>query len=166
MEIPVGQPLHWVAVPIWSGSLEANAVRGRVFALTSAGATLVSDKEYTLPADGDWFELPIVPAPNCSRYRIELSVPKGLVGWYRSGDGSLAYRAWRYAEGNPVTTAASTGSNVMQTNSFAAESPFFWRALEFCRCQDKRHRYRAAAARTAWHGMVAGNSRADRATRK
>lgn len=125
VEIPVGEPLHCVAVPIWTGSLEANAVRGRVFALTVAGETLVSDKEYVLPADGDWFELPIVPAPNCSRYRLELLAPKGLVGWYRSRDGSLAYRAWRYAEGKPAATAASTSRTLMPTNSFAAESPFF-----------------------------------------
>ena len=117
-----------MAVPLWTGNLEANAVRGRVFAQAPSGETMVSDKEYALPADGDWFELPVVPAPHCSCYRIELSAPKGLVGWYRAADGSLAYAIWRYAEANPGTQSVATGNRSIaaaQTVAFAAESPFF-----------------------------------------
>ncbi len=128
IEIPAGQPLNFVAVPLWTGSLEANGLRGHVFALTEGGEKLVSDKEYALPADKDWFELPIVPEPNCSRYRIELSQPKGSVGWYRAADGSLPFRAWRYAESE--TKAAkiiSLGEKIALNKSFnfAADEPFF-----------------------------------------
>ncbi|MEO7676120.1 MAG: hypothetical protein ABIV39_05075, partial [Verrucomicrobiota bacterium] len=45
IEISAGQPLNFVAVPLWTGSLEANGLRGRVFALTAGGEKLVSDKE-------------------------------------------------------------------------------------------------------------------------
>ena len=50
------------------------------------------------------------------------------MGWYRAGDGSLAYRAWRYVESNSAPTTAvpcDRSRMVGPTNSFAAESPFF-----------------------------------------
>ncbi|MEO6184425.1 MAG: hypothetical protein ABIP71_15260, partial [Verrucomicrobiota bacterium] len=115
-----------VAVPLWTGSLEANGLRGRVFALTASGEKLVSDKEYALPADKDWFELPVVPEANCSRYRIELSQPKGSVGWHRAADGLLAFRAWRYAE-TGAAKQFQLGEKFALNKScdFAAGEPFF-----------------------------------------
>ena len=128
IEIPSGEPLHCVAVPLWTGSLEMNSLRGRVFAVTTHDEQLVSDKEYSLPADKDWLELPLVPAPDCTRYRIELSAPQGAVGWYLAADGSLAFQAWRYAE------AATSAARQIPTDEtflpgkplkFAADKPFF-----------------------------------------
>jgi hypothetical protein len=112
IKIPGGQPLNGVSVPLWTGNLEANALRGRVYALTAQGEQLVSEKEYDLPANGDWFELPVVPQPNCSRYRIELTQPKGSVGWYQSTNGELACRAWSYATQCDI---AQSAANVNQT---------------------------------------------------
>jgi hypothetical protein len=103
-------------------------VRGRVFAVTAAGEKLISDKQYTLPADRDWFELPVVPEPGCSHYRMELSQPTGVVGWYRAADGTLAYRAWSYAE--PTNTAAAVPAtdkkkSAAGTFPFTTREPFF-----------------------------------------
>ncbi len=126
IEIAAGQPLNFVAVPLWTGSLEANGLRGRVFALTASGEKLVSDKEYALPADKDWFELPVVTEANCSRYRIELSQPTGSVGWYRADDGSLAFRAWRYAEADAAKQFQHDEKVVPNKSfDFAADKPFF-----------------------------------------
>jgi hypothetical protein len=128
IEIPAGQPLNFIGVPLWTGSLAANGLRGRVFALTTGGEKLVSDKEYVLPADKDWFELPVVPEPNCARYRIELSQPKGSVGWYRADDGSLAYRAWRYVEADADAAKKFQGIETVAFNNpcpFTADGPFF-----------------------------------------
>ncbi len=110
IEIPASTPLNGVSVPLWTGNLEANALRGRVYAVTTQGEQLVSEKDYALPANGDWFELPVVPSPDCSRYRIELSQPKGSVGWYQTTNGELACRAWSYASHCDVAQAAVKGN--------------------------------------------------------
>jgi hypothetical protein len=133
--LPSELPLHWIAVPVWSGSLERSALRGRVFARTPGGEVLVSDKEYHFPADKDWFELPVVPVPNCRNYRIELSEPNGSVGWYRAPDGGLAYLAWRYSE--PANAPAAISTNATQlalsrhVEAFESAVPFFGLRLNF-----------------------------------
>jgi hypothetical protein len=119
--LPVGDPVQFVAVPIWTGELERNGLRGRMFAMTTAGERLVAEKDYVLPADKDWFELPVVPEPGCTRYRLELSQPAGRVGWYRAADGELAYRAWRYAATNTVAKLAGAQGDEL---TFDALEPF------------------------------------------
>ena len=124
IELPEGEPLNWIAVPLWTGGWERNGLRGRVIALTDHGEVVASEKSYPMPADRDWFELPLTPVPGCRRYRIELSAPIGAVGWYRSADGNLAYRAWRYetiANKVPVVTQSTSAQRV---NIFRAPQPF------------------------------------------
>ncbi len=128
IEIPAGVPLNGVSVPLWTGNLEANALRGRVYALTAQGEQLVSEKDYALPANRDWFELPVVPSPNCSRYRIELSQPKGSVGWYQTANGELACRAWNHASQCDVASVAANENKTVDLSKHEllvdASSPF------------------------------------------
>ncbi len=93
IDVPESSALCEVSIPLWTGSLETNSVRGRVFAVLDDGEQLVSDKEYYLPADGDWLELPLYWGGAGTKYRLELSEPTGVVGWYLAADGSLAFRA-------------------------------------------------------------------------
>jgi hypothetical protein len=129
IKIPDGQPLNGVSLPLWTGNLQANALRGRVYAQTPQGNRLVCEKEYVLPADGDWFELPVVPLPNCTRYRIELMQPRGSVGWYQSTNGELACRAWSYTSEPDAGRAAVNGNQPAELRQHElivdARSPFF-----------------------------------------
>ena len=121
IKIPRGEPVFGIAIPLWSGSVAANSVRGRVYAVTVAGEKLICEKNYTLPATGDWFEMPVVPEPDCASYRVELSQPTGVIGWQRAAAGALAYRAWSYAEPTG-TDAVKLGAG---ENTFSVREPFF-----------------------------------------
>ena len=156
--IPDGQPLCGIAVPLWSGSVAANAVRGRVYAVTIAGEKLVGDKQYTLPADRDWFELPVAPEPGCSRYRMELSQPTGVVGWYRALDGALAYHAWSYAEPTNKVAAARAIDEInplAERFTFNAPEPFFGLRLNFAATNTEiRCRLRRELPGTGWSPVI------------
>jgi hypothetical protein len=124
IELPEGEPLNWIAVPVWSGGWERNGLRGRIVAMTDHGEVVASEKSYPMPADQDWFELPLTPVPGCRRYRIELTAPTGAVGWYRSADGNLAYRAWRYATLASKIPVATQSTPAQSANIFRAPQPF------------------------------------------
>jgi hypothetical protein len=128
IELPAGEPLHWIGVPLWVGSLERNSVLGRVIALTTGGEIIASEKTYDMPADIDWFEMPVISVPGCQRYRIELSQPKGSVGWYQGANGEFAFRAWRYAARTNVMTdlgASEPEELNPREEIFDADAPFF-----------------------------------------
>lgn len=124
--IPSSTVLHWVAVPLWSRGWERNGLRGRVVALADSAEVVASEKDYPLPADGDWFELPLTPVPNCRRFRLELFNPVGQVGVYLDHEDRLAYRAWQYAVTpvRPVEWAVSSASGAAREIGFAAAAPF------------------------------------------
>ena len=153
IKIAAGEPVYGIAIPLWSGGVAANSVRGRVFAVTAAGEKLISEKQYTLPADGDWFELPIVPETGCTRYRVELSQPTGLVGWQHAVDGALAYRAWSYAEPtNGVAATIAAG-----TNSLNIREPFFGLRFNFpanTNNAEVRCRLRRELPGTGWSPVI------------
>ncbi|MCX6887747.1 MAG: hypothetical protein NTX27_22235 [Verrucomicrobia bacterium] len=115
LEIQPGQSLDWVALPVWAEGPQRNGLTGRVIALTDSGEFLASEKNYPLPADRDWFEMPLTPVPGCLRYRVELIDPVGKVGWYKGTNGFPALRAWRYA---------TTPGTVQSHTELIAQTPF------------------------------------------
>lgn len=126
IEIPSSATLHWLAVPLWTRGWERAALRGRIVALAESGEVVASEKDYPLPADGDWFELPLTPVPNCRRFRLELPNPAGQVGVYLDNEDQLAYRAWQYAVNpvQPLEQGARRESGGACEMVFAAAAPF------------------------------------------
>lgn len=123
IDLPGQQPLCEVSIPLWTGSLEVNSVRGKVFAILDDHEQLISDKQYYLPADGDWLELPLYWLGASTRYRLELSEPAGAVGWYLASDGSLAFRAAAHVPDESCSTRVSPNRREPHERSWRVQVP-------------------------------------------
>ncbi len=71
---------------------------GRLYHINedSKHETLVSEKEYYMPADGDFFGLPFISHPNGGNYRLEIHTNQGEAGWILNDSGDPAIRIMSY----------------------------------------------------------------------
>ena len=130
-EITTGVETSFISIPLWTGgSMANNSLIGKVYRKVGTNYILVAKKEYYMPADGDWFEIPIPNTRDTATFRIELSSPTGSVGWYKNNGGTLAYRAYKYSTDSTTGSITSNGSQVINSGKtyeqiFDAKSPFF-----------------------------------------
>lgn len=89
--IPPGHPLpHAVSITLYVPTIDRSVVIGRVYKVDGQGRreSLLTEKEFYIPADKDTLFLPFVPTRNLSKIRVELRTLEGDSGWYVTEDGT------------------------------------------------------------------------------
>jgi hypothetical protein len=119
-----------VSVYITSGAEGYNTVKASVKAVTKAGETLLTVKEYHMPEELDEFYIPLADAPvGTESFAIELTTIRGKTFAATSSEGDIAYKAYSYRPMTTPTGGDDTDEDAVgavdRLIGLAASSPFY-----------------------------------------